>query len=530
METAVLNKQDDRLVRKEDRREQILNLESALSKMPGAVIGDSDAMPLKHSFADGMYVREIFIPKGFVLTGKIHRHSHPNFLMSGEVIVVTENGGRERLKGPLSMISSPGTKRAIVALEDTVWITVHATNETDLEKIEDYVIAKSYDDPLLLANPLETRNCLILALKEKGRNYESLLGLKAEGTLLPFKESLEKLRQEGVSLDGLFVSKTGDTEWHVTTKEGLPLGDFLPSETDKVGSWVAVGVGGATVVGSYLGSKGKGKTVSQGPLETPEQTEARRRLLAMGNDPGYMGPIGSYDMTGAEQAGQGILSGLLGSARPELLGIGGDEIKKLLTTSAYDPNNDGGVYRGLTDGIDYNTQKAIDATKRGASFAGNLYSTDTYRNIGDVNVQAANNKSNILAQLYQHFGDQKLNAIPQAIQAGQAQESIDMGRVDASQRYGALARTLADQQVKDKYNAWMQEQDRKRANYATVVGSQPEYGASSMTVPGDSGPWGKVLDALTNVGGNFVGRQLYDKYGGGSGYMSPYSPLALGGR
>lgn len=129
-------------------RDGILTLEEAIKKEPNVIIGDSDQMPLKHSFAEGVYVREIFIPKGYVLTGKLHRHAHPNFLMSGEVIVVTEFGGREHLKGPLSMISKAGTKRAILALEDTVWITVHVTNETDLEKIEEYVIAKSYDDLL----------------------------------------------------------------------------------------------------------------------------------------------------------------------------------------------------------------------------------------------------------------------------------------------------------------------------------------------------------------------------------------------
>lgn len=128
------------------KRGDILELEGALSKVDGAVFGDSALCPLKHSFADGVYVREIFIPKGTVLTGKIHRHSHPNFLMSGEVIVVTEGGGREHLKAPQSIISEAGTKRAVLALEDTIWVTVHVTDETDLKKIEDFVIAPSYED------------------------------------------------------------------------------------------------------------------------------------------------------------------------------------------------------------------------------------------------------------------------------------------------------------------------------------------------------------------------------------------------
>lgn len=128
-------------------RADILTLENALSRVDGAVFGDSEMMPLKHSFAPGIYVREIFIPKGTILTGKIHRHAHPNFLMKGEVIVVTEFGGREHLKAPQSIISKAGTKRAIMALEDTIWITVHSNpdDETDLAKIEEYVIAPSYE-------------------------------------------------------------------------------------------------------------------------------------------------------------------------------------------------------------------------------------------------------------------------------------------------------------------------------------------------------------------------------------------------
>jgi quercetin dioxygenase-like cupin family protein len=126
------------------RRAQIFALEAALSQHPDAVFGDSDLCPLTHTFADGVYVREIFIPKGTVLTGHIHKYAHPNFLMRGEVIVVTEHGGREHLKAPLSMISPPGTKRAVWALEDTVWITVHVTAERDPARIVELMTVPDY--------------------------------------------------------------------------------------------------------------------------------------------------------------------------------------------------------------------------------------------------------------------------------------------------------------------------------------------------------------------------------------------------
>ena len=54
-------------------------------------------LPLKHSFSPGIYARELEIPEGTLLIGKIHKHRHHNFLMKGETIVITESGGMELL-------------------------------------------------------------------------------------------------------------------------------------------------------------------------------------------------------------------------------------------------------------------------------------------------------------------------------------------------------------------------------------------------------------------------------------------------
>jgi len=129
-------------------RDLILAFESSISEQDEAFFGDTDNCPLKHHFADDIYVREIFIPEGTLLTGKLHRHSHPNFLMSGCVAVLTESNGVELLEGPLAMISKAGTKRALYVLEDTTWITVHSnvSNTQDLKKIEKFVIAPNYKE------------------------------------------------------------------------------------------------------------------------------------------------------------------------------------------------------------------------------------------------------------------------------------------------------------------------------------------------------------------------------------------------
>lgn len=146
------------ILNKNNIRKEILNLESKIKNIPGSFLGDNSHCPLKHSFADGVYVREIFIPKGTLIVGKIHKHSHPNFLMKGDVSVMTEEGPK-RLKAPLSMISPSGTKRVVYAHEDTIWVTIHVTKKKNLEKIEKEVIAKTYAElPNVEKNILEFVN------------------------------------------------------------------------------------------------------------------------------------------------------------------------------------------------------------------------------------------------------------------------------------------------------------------------------------------------------------------------------------
>lgn len=97
----------------------------------------------KHHFSKGIYAREILIPKGTTLTGKIHRTEHINIISQGDISVLTEQGIK-RIQAPFTMISKPGTKRVGYAHEDTVWTTIHGTDETDLEKLELELIANSH--------------------------------------------------------------------------------------------------------------------------------------------------------------------------------------------------------------------------------------------------------------------------------------------------------------------------------------------------------------------------------------------------
>lgn len=126
------------------RRHRIFGLQHVMQQaVADGALAEAEC-PLQHVHIDGVYVRTIFIPAGTVIVGKIHKHSHANILSKGRVTVVTEDGGIEHLEGPLTMKSPAGCKRAVYAHTDTTWTTIHATGETDLAKIEDYVIAPDY--------------------------------------------------------------------------------------------------------------------------------------------------------------------------------------------------------------------------------------------------------------------------------------------------------------------------------------------------------------------------------------------------
>lgn len=122
-----------------DIREKLARLEAAL------FAGDTVELPVKHHFSRGVYARELFIPKGTTLVGKIHKFSQVNIVSKGDISVLTEDGIK-RLKAGDHIVSAPGIKRAGYAHEDTIWTTVHGTHETDLDKLEDELIAASFED------------------------------------------------------------------------------------------------------------------------------------------------------------------------------------------------------------------------------------------------------------------------------------------------------------------------------------------------------------------------------------------------
>jgi hypothetical protein len=120
-------------------RQKVMRLEAEMRKLPQIEI------PIVHYFSNGMYIREMHVPAGVTLTGKIHRTEHLCVLSKGEVSVANEHGIKT-YKAPYTIASPSGVKRAVYAHEDAVWANLHRTDETDLDKLEAMLIAPTFED------------------------------------------------------------------------------------------------------------------------------------------------------------------------------------------------------------------------------------------------------------------------------------------------------------------------------------------------------------------------------------------------
>ena len=98
--------------------------------------------PLDHIICNKTYVRQITLPKGALLTGRVHNYDHTSIISTGDVSVLT-NEGITRITGPATWVSKAGTKRLIYVHEETIWSTIHSTEHTEIADIENELVHQS---------------------------------------------------------------------------------------------------------------------------------------------------------------------------------------------------------------------------------------------------------------------------------------------------------------------------------------------------------------------------------------------------
>lgn len=102
-----------------------------------------------HHFSKGMYIRELTLPAEQFIVSKLHKTEHMCILGQGEVSI-WRGGGLVKLTAPLCFKSHPGARRVLYTHTECVFYTIHATNVTDLDDLEEEIIAKPEDREELL--------------------------------------------------------------------------------------------------------------------------------------------------------------------------------------------------------------------------------------------------------------------------------------------------------------------------------------------------------------------------------------------
>lgn len=114
-------------------RDRIDDLERCMRALPQVDI------PTEHTFGKGFYARTITIPPGVTLTGKVHKTEHVFMIVKGDITLVTDNGTK-RVQGPFQAVCQAGIKRVGHAHTEVVCVNVHITDETDLDKLEAFLV------------------------------------------------------------------------------------------------------------------------------------------------------------------------------------------------------------------------------------------------------------------------------------------------------------------------------------------------------------------------------------------------------
>ena len=101
-------------------------------------------VPVEHLFADGLYARPMLMHAGESVVGATHGKQHLCIVVGD--CIVADGHDRKTLHGLNYFVSEPGAKRAIIALTDLVWITIHATKLKNVADIEREVLLPE-DEP-----------------------------------------------------------------------------------------------------------------------------------------------------------------------------------------------------------------------------------------------------------------------------------------------------------------------------------------------------------------------------------------------
>ena len=97
-------------------------------------------MEQMHHFSEGLYAKQMELKEGSFAVQHKHKYDHLSILAKGKVRVLFEGELSKEYTAPACINIVKDVNHAVYALEDSVWFCIHATSETDVDKVDKVLI------------------------------------------------------------------------------------------------------------------------------------------------------------------------------------------------------------------------------------------------------------------------------------------------------------------------------------------------------------------------------------------------------
>jgi hypothetical protein len=99
-------------------------------------------LPIKNAVVGGIYERELTIPQGVIVIGKVHTEPHKCFLRKGDLSVMTDDGIK-RVQAPYSFDAPANIKKIGLSHTECVFSTYHEVNTENIKELEEKLFVDS---------------------------------------------------------------------------------------------------------------------------------------------------------------------------------------------------------------------------------------------------------------------------------------------------------------------------------------------------------------------------------------------------
>lgn len=100
-----------------------------------------DRIRVEHHFGGKIYIKSVYMEREDRLMQHAHEYDHQSVVVYGHVMVGLNGKWEKHIGGDILLIPA-GTQHEVKAITDCLWLCVHATDETDPNKVDDVLIQK----------------------------------------------------------------------------------------------------------------------------------------------------------------------------------------------------------------------------------------------------------------------------------------------------------------------------------------------------------------------------------------------------